>query len=106
MRLASEGIEEGDQVLLLFRRQPHLKALVVEVHELGEVCGRAIVEVGRTRGEAAQDRALAAVEVAALSGDQRLARIGGVEGLRLPGAEGVGAAADQVYRHVGERQLR
>jgi hypothetical protein len=40
--------------VLLLGGQPHLEALVVEVHDLVEIRRGAVVKVGRARREAAQ----------------------------------------------------
>ena len=97
--------QEGDQLLLLFLGQIHLESLIVEIHELVQVGGGAVVEIRRAGRESPQDRALTAVEVAAQPGDERLARIARVERFDLPGIEGIRAAADQIDRKVGHGEL-
>ncbi len=90
-------------------RQVHLEALVVKIHELGEVLRGAIVKIGGACGEASEDGAFDAVHVAALAGDEAFAGIGGVDdvgGGGRRGGEGIRAAGDFVDGHVGEIELR
>src|SRR5580700_7496006 len=71
----SERVQEGDEVLLLFVGEIHLEALVVEVDELLQVGGSAVVEVGSACGEAAKDGALAAIDIRAEAGDETFAGV-------------------------------
>lgn len=67
------------------------------------------MEIGGARGQAPQDGALDAVDVAAQASDQRLAGIGGVNGVGSSGrrsGERIGAAVDLVDRQVGKVELR
>src|SRR6516225_1235155 len=89
---SSKRIEECDQIGFLLIRQSHAESPIVEVHGLVERAGGAIVEVGRTGCQPAEDRALDAVEVSTFAANQRLAWIGGVEGLWLAAREGCRAS--------------
>jgi hypothetical protein len=59
--------------------QIHLKTLIVEIHELVQGRGCAIMEIRGAGRQSTQNRALAAVEIAAQPGNERLARIGRLE---------------------------
>src|SRR5512140_1340848 len=68
--------EEGDQVGLLLLGEADAEPRVVEVDDLAEVRGRAVVEVRRTGRDRAEHRALELANVAPEAGDQRAARVG------------------------------
>src|ERR1019366_7209578 len=87
----SEGIQEGHELPLLTLGQSHLKALIVKIDGLEQRRCRSVVKVGCAGGQVPQDGTLDPVEVTAMSGDERLAGIGGVEGFGLAGIEGVRA---------------
>src|SRR6202008_3305231 len=87
-----QGGQKGVQVRLLLGGQAEGEPLVVEADDVLERGRRAVVKIGRTGGEAPENRALEPTDVLPLSGDQCTARIGG--GLDLPG----GAIAQGVDR--------
>jgi hypothetical protein len=91
---SSKRVQEGNQVLLLLLSQIHLETLIVEIDELVQICGRTVVKIVRARGESAENRTVAPIEVTAQSRDQRLAGIGCIEGFLLSGIEGIGTAVD------------
>src|SRR6185312_3883026 len=88
----SERIEECDEVLLLLLGEPHLKPDVVEIHGFAQRRRGAVVEVGCAGGEATQDRAFDAIEVAATPRDEGAGGVGRVERGGLAGLERVRAA--------------
>src|SRR5262249_16149448 len=71
-----QGPEERDEVALLRLGEPQAEAHVVEVDDVPQARGRAVVEVGRAAGEPAQDRPLEAPDVLPEPGDQRPAGVG------------------------------
>ena len=54
-----QRLQEIDQVLHILRRESHLEALVVEVHNLRQVRRRSVVEVGGARRQSTQHQTLA-----------------------------------------------
>src|SRR5262249_21341697 len=67
----SERAQEGDQVGLLLVAELELEARVVEVDDVVQGRGRAVVEVRGAPRQAAEDRALHAPDVLPLAGDER-----------------------------------
>jgi len=57
-RVDLERTQECDKVVVLLMCEIHREAVVVEVDDRGEVLREAVVEVGRARGKATQDRSL------------------------------------------------
>jgi hypothetical protein len=85
-----ERVEECDQLCLLLLRPSHVEALVVEIHELLQIRRCSIVKIGSC-GQPAQNGPLDAIQVVALSRDERLARIARVDRDGLsPGLKGFG----------------
>src|SRR6185437_10884081 len=71
----SVGIQKRDQIHLLFWGEIHLESLIIEIDQLPQVCGCAIVKIGSAGCEAPQDGAFQAIHVAALSRDQGFSRV-------------------------------
>src|SRR5262245_57324055 len=65
----SQRVEEVHQILLLLIGKADAEALVVEVHRVHQRRRRAVVEIGRARRQAAQDRSFQLADVGALAGD-------------------------------------
>ena len=101
MRL--EGAEEVDEVSLLLRVEAQAEAGVVEVDDLGEVGGGAVVEVGCAGGETAKAGDLDAVDVGAEAGEEAGAGVGRGEGDGI--ASGIFAAGDLVDGEAGDANL-
>jgi len=78
----------------------HLESLIVKIHQLAQVCRGAVVEIRSARRETAQDGSFHAIEVGAISCDEPLARIGGVEGFQLTLVERIRATGDQEHGQV------
>jgi hypothetical protein len=95
-----QGIQERDELALLFLGQIHREALVVKIHRLQQGRGGAIVKVRCSCRQAAQYRTLDAIHIAAKSCDHALAQVGRVERNRLSGAERRSAALDFEYRQI------
>src|SRR5262249_44481850 len=70
------------------------EAGVVEVDDLPQVAGGAVVKVGRAGGEAAEYGALELADVLPLAGEQRAAGVGCFAGLAR------GLVAEGIQRHV------
>ena len=66
-----QGIEECDQVSLLWVGELDGEAGVVEVHHLAEVGGQAVVKVVRARGEPVEHWAFELADVLPPPGEQR-----------------------------------
>src|SRR5277367_3111566 len=92
-----QGIQERNELAFLLLGQIHREALVVKIHRLQQRCGGSIVKVRRPSRQAAQNRTLDAIHIAAKPGDHALAQVGRVERNRLSGAEWGIATADQEY---------
>src|SRR5208283_3370740 len=93
----SERLQERYQVLGLLFGEANCEALVVEIHDIRQCGGGAVLEVRRPRRQSAQNRSLHLSNIRALSADERFAQIG--HGKRIPRAER--AAAVQVTVKTG-----
>ncbi len=71
-----------------------------------QVGGCAVVEVGGTCRQSAQNQPFTAIEVAAQSRDQRLAGIAGVKRCGLGGIERIRAPSDEKDGKIGQGELR
>jgi hypothetical protein len=58
-----EDPQEGDERVVLFRRQSDIEQLVVELDHIVKCFGRAVVEERRPRGKIVQDRRLECAEI-------------------------------------------
>lgn len=97
-----QDFKEIDKVLFFFVREANLEAAVVEVHELGQIGGGTIGEVGRASDESPellhQDR----TSIRAFSGDERAAGVLSQKGaaeLRMRRGRRVARNAEE--RHLG-----
>src|SRR5277367_374302 len=72
----SERTQECYKVRLLLRCQSQPKPCFIEVNDVQQVSRRAVVEVGRTRREPAQDRSFDLADMIEVSIDQSLAKVG------------------------------
>jgi len=62
-----QRLQEIDQILHLLRRESYLKTPVIEIHDLGKVRCRSVMEIRCASGKTAQDRTFGAADIAALS---------------------------------------
>src|SRR5208282_4076789 len=104
----SERLQERYQVLGLLFGEANCEALVVEIHDIRQCGGGAVLEVRRPRRQSAQNRSLHLSNIRALSADERFAQIG--HGKRIPRAEraggGTGHGEDRQPGNVECRRSR
>src|SRR3954467_10705063 len=67
--------QERRQVRFFLLGEADAETVVVEFHDRTEIGRRAVVEIGRARGERAQHRTLELAHVLPLAGDERAAGI-------------------------------
>lgn len=79
--ISSQGVQERDQVGPFLVSEFDGEAVFIEVHHLAQVGGEAVVEVWRSRGQAAQDRALELADVDPPAREQSAAGVGRLAGL-------------------------
>src|SRR5208337_2793456 len=81
----SERLQERYQVLGLLFGEANGEALVVEIHDIRQCGGGAVLEVRRPRGQSAEKRSVHLSNIRARSADERFGQIG--HGKRIPRAE-------------------
>src|SRR4029079_12002696 len=86
-----QRLQERAQVGDLVTREADVEPAVVELDHLVDGVGRAIVEVGRARRQAAQGRPLLLRQVGELAGQDRAAEVGDL----LGGAGGAAGDSEQ-----------
>jgi hypothetical protein len=74
-------LQEINQILHLLRRESYLKALVIEIHHLGQTCRRSVVKIRCACSETTEDGTFDAANIRALSRDQCLTRGRRIESL-------------------------
>ena len=90
-------------------READIEALVVELDDVAQVRGRAVVEVGGASGKPAQDRSLEAADIFALAADHGAARVGDLIDLAFQrmavGDVGAGEREHRQFGNVERRRL-
>src|SRR4029077_19877755 len=99
----SKSVQKGEEIGLLLRGKADTEALVVELDDVAQRGGRAVVEIGRARRKTAQDGSFDFPDIGAFAGDHGTADIGDLE---VPAGQWAGGALNPEYRQSRDIEAR